>query len=314
MTILVADVGGTNARLALARDGAIQPATVARFRGEDHARFDDVLRLYLQQQGNPSIRAACVAVAGPVSGGQARLTNRAWAICEQELCQTIGTDRAVLINDMIALGHAVWSDTRAGARHLRTPPQQAPGNGQKLVVNAGTGFNVCAVRQPQGKAATCLEAEEGHAGLPLSVWRLLAKHGVGSARLEDFTTNEDLFCGRGLARLHDALHGALHGSSTGLRAEDVVAAAQAGDAAAERTSALFAEMFGLLCRDLSLRFMPRDGLYLTGSVARSITRHLTPFLDAFDADPKRMAFLPDMPLAMIENDLAALEGCLSVVS
>ena len=37
MIFLLADVGGTNARLALARDGVIDRATISRFRGDDRA-------------------------------------------------------------------------------------------------------------------------------------------------------------------------------------------------------------------------------------------------------------------------------------
>ena len=49
---------------------------LAHFRGDDHASFDEVVRIYLDQQGNPAIEAVCIDVAGPVSGGMARLTNR----------------------------------------------------------------------------------------------------------------------------------------------------------------------------------------------------------------------------------------------
>lgn len=308
MAILVADVGGTNARLGLAQDGALQHGTIARFRGEDYASFTEVLRAYLARQGHPAVTAACVAVAGPVSGGQARLTNRAWDFSEAELCRLTGADQALLINDMIALGHAVSSSAGAGARLLRAPASDAPSNGQKLVVNAGTGFNICALKQALGNAPTCLDAEEGHTGLSLSVWRLLAEHCAGSEWLDDFAANETLFSGRGLARLHQALH-----KGQSCQAEQVVAAAEAGDAAALCTSALYAEMFGLLCRDLALRFMPRDGLYLAGSVARSVAGQLDWFLRGFDACSSGPAIAPGIPLSVVENDLAALEGCLSAV-
>ena len=71
MAILLGDVGGTNARLAIARGGSIDRDTVTRFRGDDYATFDDVVRQFLQEQDQPRISAVCVAVAGPVSGGRA---------------------------------------------------------------------------------------------------------------------------------------------------------------------------------------------------------------------------------------------------
>ena len=47
-------------------------------------------------------------------------------------------------------------------------------------------------------------------------------------------------------------------------------AAEAGDPAAVATYDLFAELVGLLCRELSLRFMPLEGLFLAGSVGRAL--------------------------------------------
>ena len=46
MAMLLGDVGGTNARLAIARNGVIDDNTVTRFRGDDFASFDDVVRRF----------------------------------------------------------------------------------------------------------------------------------------------------------------------------------------------------------------------------------------------------------------------------
>ena len=73
--------------------------------------------------------------------------------------------RARLINDLIALGR----DPALG-RCGGLPAPWAPGRGDQwpgLVVNAGTGFNVCAVKVLPGGGIACLEAEEGHTRLPL---------------------------------------------------------------------------------------------------------------------------------------------------
>ena len=51
-------------------------------------------------------RAATIAVAGPVTDGQARLTNRDWVISEDAL-RRFGCGAALLINDFIALAFAV---------------------------------------------------------------------------------------------------------------------------------------------------------------------------------------------------------------
>lgn len=306
MAILLADVGGTNARLALARDGGIDAGTITRFRGDDHPDFDQVVRIFLEQQGQPQVRAVCVAVAGPVSGGRARLTNRDWHFSEDRLRELTGADRARLINDLIALGYATPALSGEAAGFLRDAPQGSA-NGQRLVVNAGTGFNVCAVKVLPGGGIACLEAEEGHTRLPVSVERpLRAELGDKADTLDSV---EELFAGRGLAKLH-----ALLTDTAPQRAEAVVTAAEAGDAAANATCDLYARLFGLLCRELALRFMPMEGMFLAGSVARSATQRLEIFEQAFLSDPLMAQIPRAVPIGVIRDDMAALHGCLAAIA
>lgn len=306
MAILLADVGGTNARMALARDGALVADSITRFRGEDHATFDAVVTEYLRRQGGPGIEAVCIAVAGPVWGHEARLTNRDWDFSEARLCALTGAGRARLINDMIALGYAAAALDPGAGGFLRGPGEGALSNGQRLVVNAGTGFNVCAVKRLPGGAIACLEAEEGHTRLPLSIAAPLAEAlGDRAGRIDSV---EELFAGRGLARLHALLTGTPQG-----RAEAVVEAADGGDGPAGATLALYARLFGLFCRELALRFMPMDGMFLAGSVARSCTGRFAIFEQAYLSDPL-MARIPQaVPVGVIADDMAALHGCLVAI-
>ena len=74
---LLADIGGTNARLAIAAGGRIHPArsySVADFPGPA-----DVIRAFLADAGMGALPAkAVLAVAGPVEGGRGCLTNGVW--------------------------------------------------------------------------------------------------------------------------------------------------------------------------------------------------------------------------------------------
>lgn len=307
MAFLLADVGGTNARLALARNGMIDKATITRFRGDDHASFDDVVRLFLEQQGHPAISAVCVDVAGPVSGGKATLTNRDWDFTESRLCDLTGAPHARLINDLLALGYATPALDGEAAGFLRYAPQGALGNGQRLVVNAGTGFNVCAVKVLPDGSIACLEAEEGHTRLPLSIVTPLIEV-LGAEDAARLPSVEELFAGRGLARLH-----ALRARVPQVRAEAVVTAAAEGDAEAEATCVLYARLFGLLCRELALRFMPMEGMFLAGSVARSSVDRFAIFEQAFLSDPLMLQIPQNVPIGVIRDDMAALHGCLAAL-
>ena len=95
---------------------------------------------------------------------------------------------------------------------------------------------------------------------------------VGANAAAGFFSTEETFAGRGLSRLHAAMTG-----TDPVRSEDIAAAMEAGDPDAIATYDFFTELVGLLCRELSLRFMPLEGLFLAGSVGRSIAGRMELF-------------------------------------
>lgn len=308
MAMLLADVGGTNARLAIARNGQIDLATVTRFRGDDFPNFDLVVEKFLSEQGDPRITAVCVAVAGPVSGGKASLTNRDWSFSEERLARLTDADQVRLINDLTALGYATPALRGDGLDLLRAAPEDRARNGQALVVGAGTGLNVCAVKVLPNGTITCMEAEEGHTNLPANIMARLIDE-VGADAPKAFFSTEETFAGRGLSRLH-----ALRTGTEPVRSEVIAERAQSGEPEADATYRLFAELLGLLCRELSLRFMPLEGMFLAGSVARSMAGRMDLFERAFLAE-EYMRQIPDnTPIFLIRDDMAALHGCLAALS
>ncbi|WP_410219515.1 glucokinase, partial [Paracoccus sp. (in: a-proteobacteria)] len=242
-----------------------------------------------------------------VSGGHARLTNRDWSFDEQNLARLTDADQVRLINDLTALGYATPALAGDGVAILRQASADRARNGQALVVGLGTGFNVCAVRVLPGGAITALEAEEGHTNLPANIMaRLIDRVGADAAR--GFFSTEETFAGRGLSRLHAAMTG-----STPLLGEDIARAVEAGDPQAIATYDFFTELVGLLCRELALRFMPLEGMFLAGSVGRSIADRMDRFLPTFLAE-EHMRHIPEnTPIFLIRDDMAALHGCLAAL-
>ena len=86
--VLAGDIGGTNAKLALARAAAPVPQVIKRavYRSGEYAALERVVQTFLADGQVAlhagSIAAACFAVAGPVEAGRARLTNLGWQIDE----------------------------------------------------------------------------------------------------------------------------------------------------------------------------------------------------------------------------------------
>ncbi|MCO4809581.1 MAG: glucokinase, partial [Planktomarina temperata] len=105
---LVADVGGTNTRVALANDGKLQTQTIHRYRNTDQSGVVEILQTYLAEQA-PEARpeAVCIDVAGPVGTDEGQLTNLDWTVTSAELCAATGATFGAILNDMQAQGMAL---------------------------------------------------------------------------------------------------------------------------------------------------------------------------------------------------------------
>ncbi len=301
MPALVSDVGGTNTRLALVDSAGRLVSKPHRYRNDDHDGFLSAAKTFLGEQGGPDLSGACIAIAGPVSVKSARLTNRDWNFDSGEISQQLAIPGVRLINDIVALGHSLGSlsdDQISALRPLGNPV----GNGQRLVVGIGTGLNVCMAKDMHGASAV-MEAEFGHSALPVPVAARLDEAVAGASA--QFATAEHLFSGRGVSRLFRLLSG-----ETDVPAHVVAERAQEGGIAQE-CLALGSELLGLITRDIYLHYMPADGIYFAGTVARSLLQgpSRSAFLDAFHMQGQFEQDAANVPLSLITDDAAALSGC-----
>lgn len=305
MTYLLADVGGTNTRLALADPTGLRPASITRFRNDTFASFDKLLARYLSDCGTPDLEVVCIAIAGPVHGSDAQLTNRNWAFHNDQIATLSGTKHVFLINDLSALAQAL---PRLKTELLCGPDQRTP-EGQSLVIGMGTGFNVSPAKADAKGNITVFSAEMGHASLPVPVLAKLQSGLPEAASL--FHTVEDCFCGPGLERLIAATCGQ-NPSGT----EIMQRFADNNDPQLTQGVLLFASALGVFSRELIYHYMPRAGMIFAGSVAVSLLRSpaRAAFLRSFQT-PSQMRPLADaFPVSLITDDTAALWGCLDHIA
>lgn len=306
MTILVADVGGTNARLALLADDETVASTSSKFSNRDHGSFYEIVAKFLSQHDVGKVSACSVAMAGPVFVGRGKLTNLDWEISTSDLKAATGASKAMVMNDLTALGYAVG---RLQADDLTTILSRDAGegrNGQSLIVGIGTGFNVCPVKTVPSGTTICFEAEGGHIGLSPAVLKLLQTEiGAEATAIE---TAEDLFSGRGLALLH-RLRGKGGAEMTGGQIVD--AHAKRSDVEASLSLQAFSRMMGAHCRELMLQYLPLNGIYFAGSVARGVLGSglTSEFVSELDQHNRFAELLSQMPVSVINEDAAALVGC-----
>jgi glucokinase len=305
---LVADIGGTNTRVALALGRTLLPETIRRYRNADFPGLETVLRRFIEEEDGVDCNGACVAAAGPVHDGRATLTNLDWTIDKASVARAARAETVAVLNDLQAQGHALGLIAEANLRPVIAGPA-APIGTTMLVIGVGTGFNSSPVYETAlGRVVP--PSESGHASLPVRTeadMRLM-RH---VETIHGFPSVEDVLSGRGLERVYLWLAEEAGRPAEKAAADIVAACADGSDPIAHEAVRVFVRMLGSVAGNLALCFLPFGGVYLIGGVMR----HIAPFLDefGFDAafrDKGRFAgFMANFGVAVVEDDYAALIGC-----
>lgn len=303
---LVADIGGTNSRVALARGAAVDPASVRRYANAEHAGIAAVLERYLAEAGGVDCAGAAVCVAGPVRDEVGALTNLDWRIDKPTLAAAARAEHVAILNDLQAQGQALGAVAPGAVETVLDGPEGGP-HAAKLVIGIGTGFNAAPVLEAeQGRLVPPSEA--GHATLPVRteaelrlVRHVEAAHG--------FAAIEDVLSGRGLERVYAWL-GVEAGDPRPLGAAAIMAAAAGGDPRAGAAVSQFVRLMGAVAGDLALTHLPFGGVFLVGGVARAMRPHLGPcgFAEAFRGKGRFEGFMSNFAVHMVSDDYAALTG------
>ena len=304
---LVADIGGTNTRVALADGKKIVEGTIRRYANTDFPGLESVLRRYIDDEGGVDPIAACIAVAGPVRDGRATMTNLDWAMDKETLSRATKAETVAILNDLQAQGHALGHIDPANIRTILAGPEDSA-NAAKLVVGVGTGFNAAPVYDLEhGRVVT--PSESGHANLPIrNALELRLCNYVSTAH--GFPAVEDVLSGRGLERVY-AFLGQEADDPKECAAKDIMAACNDGsDPRAIEAARLFTRILGTVCGNLALIQLPFGGVYLVGGVARAFAPHLTAFGfgDAFRDKGRFAGFMGNFAVHVVEDDYAALTG------
>lgn len=306
---LVADIGGTNTRVALARGAEVDPASVERYRNAEHDGIASVIATYLDRHGitDAEVSGVCVAGAGPVRDGVVQLTNLDWRIDRSALATVLTAGKSAVLNDLQAQGHAIGNIAPGNLIDILPRAPHAP-DATRLVVGLGTGFNACPVFQTEA-GRFVPPSEAGHVALPVSVPGLV---GLLDAIRDShgFASVEEVLSGRGVSTLHSALHGIVAAPA------DILAGMEANDAKACATGRLFVEVMGHVIGDLALSHLPFGGILLVGGVSRAFAPYLDAFgfAEAFRAKGRFSGFMEQFGVQVVTDDYAALTGCASYLA
>ena len=309
---LVADIGGTNARFALAGvapSGEITTEARQDMQADDFAGLAECIEAYLDSLGDAAHPTQGVfGVASPVTGDSVRLTNRDWSFSIEALRRKFGWESLRVVNDFVIIGHAVPA---LGTEHLHV--LTGPAWSKTLppvitVIGPGTGLGVGAVvTGPEGHRV--LPTEGGHASfapvdaLEIELLRVM---------LQRFprVSNERVLSGPGLANLYAAMAD-VRGAKPVLEDAPAIldAALNGADALAKDTVERFALILGGAMGDVALIHGAQ-----AVAIAGGIAPRMIDILDSaavrarFEAKGRSQALLATIPIALITHPEPALLG------
>jgi len=305
---LVADIGGTNSRLAVAttskKNREIILENIQKFKNSDFNNFEEVIEKYLSSSNDNLISRMCIAAAGIISEDTVKMSNLNWKITVPSLQKTSNIKNVLIINDLQAQGYALDFIKPKDLEELIEGNYSAAQINTKLVCGMGTGFNVAIAYQTA--FGTFVPASEyGHARTTTAneKQKLIVK------QLEEnssFVSYENILAGSGLNRLDKVLNRREDRSPS-----DILEAAKAGDLKAKEVGSQLAGFAGQAFGDFALMNMALGGVYLIGGVARAMMPYLKEenFKQNFYSRGNFTEIMKKISVHLILDDYAALKGC-----
>jgi glucokinase len=322
MTCLIADLGATNARFAVADGKHMNHLEV--YQSSNHSTILEAVQTYLEEvasRGLPRPTKAALAVAAPISADQDQVTypNKLWSFSKRELQKQLEIE-IDFYNDFSAVALAVPHLPDGQKLELRgtvSRVHRAP-VGPIAVIGPGTGLGVASVIRVADRWID-LSGEGGHATMApatreeseiLNILRIRWGH----------VSAERVLSGPGLANIYSALCTIHSVESRELKPEEITAAALANSQNSnEHTNVLSARAFNIFCGmlgtvagNLALTLGATGGVYIAGGI---LPRFKQLFADSifrarFEQKGRLTWFMEHIPTFLVLQPAAALSGLL----
>ncbi|HEY9102660.1 glucokinase [Chitinimonas sp.] len=308
---LLADVGGTNVRLALIHTAGGAISDERNLVCADYPGLYEAIQDYLGPLGIKP-RWAAIGIATAVADDLVKMTNNHFAFSQTELKQQLGLAELSVINDFTALALSL---PLLGADEL-----VKVGGGERnpdlpiALLGAGTGLGVSGLipaHQP-GEASRWIpiQGEGGHVSFsPFNdkedeILRILRREfGHVSA--------ERLLSGPGVVNIYKALAELNQQQDEGLNAADITRRGVAGDCPLCReTVDTFCGMLGTAAANLAVTLGARGGLYIGGGIVPKLGDYFatSPFRKRFEQKGRFSNYLAAVPSYVIVASNPALRG------
>ena len=280
--VLIADIGGTNSRFALATTPGKDPVIVSRLQTKDFSDPEAAIRTVLADLKEKP-RSAMMCVAGPVVDKRAHLTNASWTVDGPKLAKSFGFESGLLLNDFEA---QALSLPALRPEWLKQIGEAAPAlsAGPQVILGPGTGLGIGALLTIDGRyipvASESCHIDFGPVGKDEEAFWPHLERVLGRV------TTESVMSGPGLVRVHRARLLAKGQSMPAETGVEIVNAALSNPKSEERATVnAYVRIIARFAGDIAITFMASGGVTLAGGILPRIASMIDKgaFRQAFEA-------------------------------
>ena len=303
--MFVADVGGTNIRLARVTDTGVD--NIIKYQCRDFGSIDLAIGQYFKDLPEFSFTQGCIAIACPVLGDQVVMTNHSWAFSQKALTHQLKLEKLFVINDFTAVAHSL--PVLKGEQIIQVGEGTPKENGNIAVFGPGTGLGVEHLTMTTSGWQT-LDGEGGHVDFApvdetdVVIWRYLqSQHDRASA--------EEVMSGRGLLNVYKALAESANEPVAVNDPAQVTEKALSGECpVCVRALTQFCRIMGSFAGNLALNMATTGGVFIGGGIANRFTEFLqdSDFRARFEAKGQMKHYVKDIPTYLIAEPDHGLLG------
>ena len=306
MLTVVADVGGTNIRLALFDIHTGEISQITKMLCEEFDSLEAALQHYFSPLDD-KVNQLCIGIACSIQGDQISMLNLHWQFSQSALKKKFKLETLHIINDFTAISFAV--------PFLLDDDKIKIGGGEPVkfgtcaIFGPGTGLGVSHIIHNNNQWIS-LDGEGGHVSFSSytrehAAVLLLLKEQFGRASVER------ILSGQGLLNVYRALCQLAKKQPKFHEPKQITQAALAKDCpVATKTLDLFCEIAGEFAGNLALNLACFGGVYIAGGI---IPNFIDKFIDSdfrkfFEAKGRFTDYVSAIPTYLITHDNPGLLG------
>ena len=325
MKLLVADIGGTNARFAYKDDVSNELSNFSYLKCTDFENIFDAIKHY-QEENNLHIKNMSIAVASTTKHDAIKFTNNHWNFKQSEVFEYFKLDKLIFINDFVAqslcfstfykdltvdpsLNNKTALNNNLDIVRPGIPIKKAP----LLVTGPGTGLGVCTLLNLDG-SSIAIEGEGGHSSfapnsdIEVELLQFLRKK-------YDHVSNERIVSGSGIEEIFKFILSRQGKQSSKMKAPEIGEKALLGELDALNSVKLMFSILGTIVSSVILINGAQGGVILSGGITPKLHRIFkeSNFEKNLLNKGRRYNYIKDVPIWLTKDNNNGLKGALNAI-